>query len=198
MSKSAGNFFTLRDLENKGIQPIDIRYAMLSAHYRTKYNFTNKGIEDAKKARERIQEYIYLALEKVDFNIEKNIISTEKITILKNNIFSNLADDLHTPKALASLFTFINNNQVDLLSKKEINDFINFMQEINEIFVVWNFTKIENKDSNIPENIILLAEQRLIAKKSKDFLTADNIRKQITEFGYNIVDTKDGYSIESL
>ena len=195
MSKSLGNFFTLRDLENKGIQPIDVRYAMLSAHYRTKYNFTIKGIEDAKKARLRVQDYIYSGLEKIDFAVKNNE-PTEKINTLKNNIFAHLADDLHTPKALATLFTFINNTQIDSLSECEIFDFINVMKEINEIFVAWNFAKPDaKKENNIPANIIQLAEQRLIAKQSKDFAAADNLRKQIIELGYNIVDTKDGYSV---
>ena len=199
MSKSSGKLFTIRDLENKGILPIDIRYAMLSAHYRTKYNFAIKSIEDAKKARMRIQYYIYSALEKIDFNLEKNInnsITTEKINALRDNIFNHLADDLHTPKALATLFTFINNYQIDSLTKDEIIDFINIMKEINEIFVAWSFTKPEIKcENNIPENIILLAEQRLAAKKNKDFVSADNLRNQITELGYNIIDTKEGYDI---
>ena len=195
MSKTLGNFFTIRDLENKNINPIDIRYAMLSAHYRTKYNFTIKGIEDAKKARERIQDYIYSALEKIDFNLNNNS-ETEKITTLKENIFYHLADDLHTPKALATLFTFINNNQIDSLSDNEISNFINFMKELNEIFVGWNFATPKPKTNTIPQNIIELANQRIEAKKNKDFATADNLRKQITELGYNIIDTKEGYDIE--
>ena len=196
MSKSLGNFFTIRDLENKNINPIDIRYAMLSAHYRTKYNFTIKGIEDAKKARERIQSYIYSALEKVDFRLNNNA-ETEKINTLKDNIFFHLADDLHTPKALATLFTFINNNPIDSLSVAEITNFISVMQELNEIFVAWSFEP-EAKSNNIPQDIIELAEQRLNAKKNKDFATADNLRKQITELGYNVIDTKDGYSISNI
>ena len=198
MSKSDGNFFTLRTLENKGLQPIDIRYAMLSAHYRTKYNFTIKGIEDAKKARMRVQDYIHSALERFDFNIEnskKHTIFTEKISNLKENIFNSLANDLHTPKALATLFTFINNNQINSLSKDETIDFVDIMKEINEIFVAWDFEKPDKKNNDIPENIILLAEQRLDAKRNKDFATSDNLRNQIAELGYNTIDTKDGYSI---
>ena len=201
MSKSQGNFYTIRDLEKKGIQPIDIRYAMLSAHYRTKYNFTIKGIEDAKKARIRIQDYIYSALKKNNCELEdrnKENDLTDKTNALKENIFNHLANDLHTPKALATLFTFINNNQIDTLSKSEVTNFIDIMKEVNEIFFAWDFSKSETKnENNIPENIILLAEQRLLAKKNKDFSTADNLRKQITELGYNILDTKEGYSISN-
>jgi cysteinyl-tRNA synthetase len=194
MSKSLGNIFTIRDLEKKNVNPIDIRYAMLSAHYRTKYNFTIKGIEDAKKARVRIQDYIHSCLEKIDFNMNNNV-ETEKINTLKENIFTHLADDLHTPKALATLFTFINNNQIDTLSNDEITNFINIMKELNEVFVAWSFTKPEQKINDIPQNIIELASQRLAAKKNKDFTIADNLRKQITELGYNILDTKEGYTI---
>jgi len=71
------------------------------------------------------------------------------------------------------------------------------MQELNEIFVAWSFEP-EAKSNNIPQDIIELAEQRLNAKKNKDFATADNLRKQITELGYNVIDTKDGYSISNI
>ena len=59
MSKSKGNFFTLRDLLEKKIDPLDIRFAMLSSHYASTYNFTFDGISAARKARFRIQDYIY-------------------------------------------------------------------------------------------------------------------------------------------
>jgi cysteinyl-tRNA synthetase len=72
------------------------------------------------------------------------------------------------------------------------------MQELNEIFVSWSFTSPEAKTNDIPQNIIELAEQRVKAKKNKDFATADNLRKQITELKYNIFDTKEGYSIEKI
>jgi cysteinyl-tRNA synthetase len=140
MSKSAGNFYTLRDLEKQDISPIDVRYAMLSAHYRTKYNFTFNGITAAKKARLRMQDYINdimnsLNISDMDsFFADNKVIKSEKILELQKSIYSELANDLHTPKALAVLFTFINNNNINLLGNDEKEDFLIMMSELNMIF----------------------------------------------------------------
>lgn len=193
MSKSLGNFFTIRDLVKQDIEPIDIRYAMLSVHYRTKYNFTTNGIFAARKARLRLQEYIdeILKLE----NKEDKVTETEKIKSLRDSVFMELASDLHTPKALAHLFGFINHNAVTLLSPPEQTDFIHFMRELNDIFVAWRFELTEEKKSDIPANIMALAEQRLQAKKDKNYSEADRLRNEIDTAGYNIKDTKDGFEI---
>src|SRR6185295_16998933 len=63
MSKSLGNFFTLRDLTDKGINPLDIRFAMLSPQYRSIYNFTFDDIKAAESGRKKIQDFIYPLLE---------------------------------------------------------------------------------------------------------------------------------------
>ncbi|MPN19470.1 Cysteine--tRNA ligase [bioreactor metagenome] len=214
MSKSAGNFFTLRDLENKDIDPIDVRYAMLAMHYRTKFNFTFNGIYAAKKARLRVQEYInhlseiFYQKNKID-NINENcIIETQEIQQLSENILEDLANDLHTPKALAKIFTFINNHNVNELDPNAASDMFVLLWKINHIFSVWKFPdSLESeliKNSNdepeivesVPENISILAQQRLQAKKDKDFTEADRLRNEINSLGYTIIDTKDGFEIK--
>jgi cysteinyl-tRNA synthetase len=200
MSKSSGNFLTLRGLEKDGIEPLDIRFAVLSAHYKTKYNFTIKGISDARKAKSKIQSYIADCLYKISEEglnkSEDGFITSDLVCKLKENIFAELANDLHTPKALAHLFTFVNNNSVSALNMDDIRSFINLMRDLNDIFGVWKFEILLAKTENdIPKDIIELAEQRLAAKKSKDFSTADKLRNEITILGYNILDTKEGFTI---
>ena len=197
MSKSAGNFFTLRDLIAKGVEPIDVRFAMLSVHYRTKYNFTFSGISSTRKARLRVQEYIYSLLENNKY-IQYSEIKTAKINELKNAIYEELANDLHTPKALAHLFSFINSNSVGTLNENEKQDFLSLMSDLNNIFRCWDFEKTEQINDEIPENITVLAEQRLQAKKDKNFAEADRLRNEIISFGYQIIDTKDGFEIKNV
>lgn len=189
MSKSLGNFYTLRDLLSKNIDPLDIRFAMLSAHYRSKYNFTFAGIEAAHKARLRIQEFIYSLFEDKNGNID---FDNEN---LKELVFSELANDLHTPKALSHIFAFINDNPPQELSKQTKENLTQFFTELNDIFNVW---KIEPKpaEDNIPSEIKELAEKRLQAKKEKNWQLADELRNEIIQQGYIIKDTKDAYILE--
>lgn len=208
MSKSLGNFFTLRDLEDKNIDILDVRYSMLSAHYRTKYNFTFNGINAAKKARTRLQEYIYSIINNLDDKELEEIknakvlstdIKTDKIQALANSIFEELTNDFHTPKALSYLFTFINNNKSASLSKEEQINLLYLISVLNRVFGVWTFEKkAEEVNEDIPANIIELANQRLAAKKDKNYAEADRLRNEITSLGYNILDTKEGFKINKI
>ncbi len=191
MSKSLGNFFTIRDLVAKGLDTRDIRLAMLSAHYSTKYNFTFDGVESARKARLKVQDYIYKLFELSESdNIE---VPDEKLPA--NQVFSELANDLHSPKALARLFEFINEFPANKLSDQSKKNVINDLERINGIFAVWEISAKPEEEIIIPSEIIELAEQRKVAKANKDYAAADALRKQIAELGYNVLDKKDSYDI---
>ena len=190
MSKSLGNFFTLRDLIVMGIDPLDIRYSMFASHYGSVYNFTFDGIKAGRKARFRVQEYIYkLFGEKSG----EKYIDTDA---MNNSIFTELANDLHTPKALAQLFSFINENPADELSPESKQELLEFFTELNRIFEVWNISEREEIEFDIPEEIKQKAEMRLEAKKNKDWALADTLRNEIQNTGFILKDTKDGYVIE--
>lgn len=193
MSKSLGNFFTLRDLIARGLDPIDIRFAMLSAHYSSKYNFTFDGISAARKARMKVQEYIYDLWDKADGCIDEKI---EGLALeLRDKVFAELANDLHSPKALAALFSFINDNEVDKISVEDARKLLAVMSRVNDIYAAWEIAERKEVKEEIPQEVIDLAEERLAAKKAKDFKRADEIRNKITEMGYSIKDTKEGYEI---
>lgn len=193
MSKSAGNFFTLRDLTNKGLDPLDIRFAMLSTHYRTKYNFTFDGISSAHKARSRIQEYVY---DLFDDQAEGN--KKGDIESLRERIFSELSNDLHTPKALANLFTFINEYKAIELESVSKSEMLALLNDLNHIFGVWEFNIRPASEKNIPQEIVELAERRKSAKSEKNWQLADELREEIIRKGYSIKDTKNGYELEYL
>ncbi len=190
MSKSLGNYFTLRDLENKGYNPLDIRFAILSQHYRKKYNFTFDGIAAASKARNKVQLLIYQLLDFEDGNDELDVNN------LRDNIFEKLSNDLHTPTALAELFSFITDAKNKKYNSKTKVELINFLKELNNIFYCWTFEKqIQNLSFEIPEEVLELAKQRFTAKQNKEWTLADELRTKITELGYSIKDTKDNYEI---
>lgn len=190
MSKSKGNFFTLRDLLDKGIDPLDIRYSMLASHYRSLYNFTFHDIDAGRKARFKAQEFIYKLFE--ESGGEKTI----DVEALKNEIFSSLAEDLHTPKALGKLFAFINEQKPEELDAETKKRLIDLFEDLNEIFAVWEVAEREEEKVEIPSEIKEMAEERLEAKKAKDFDKADELRDKIQAAGYKIMDSKDGYTLE--
>jgi cysteinyl-tRNA synthetase len=192
MSKSKGNFFTLRSLLDKNIDPLDIRFAMLSSHYASTYNFTFDGIGAARKGRFRIQEYIYSLHNETEGNENVDI---EELT---NEVFAELANDLHTPKALGKLFTFINNNLPEKFNRQAKLELISFFTQINRIFDIWDIGARKDEKTEMPAELIEFAELRISAKKAKNFAEADRLRDEIKKAGYLIKDTKDSYIIEKI
>lgn len=192
MSKSLGNFFTLNDIEQKGLDPLDVRFAMVSSHYGSKYNFTFKGIEDAHKARERVQNYIYGLF--ADDCGEKTV----DVNTVRDSVWTELANDLHTPKALAKLFTFINNNKPEQLSEESKKELIVFFNDLNGIFGVWKLEAKPEDSNKIPSDIMELAQKRFDAKKEKNWAEADSLRDKIQSLGYVIIDKKDGFEVKSV
>lgn len=190
MSKSLGNFHTLRDLLDKGMDPMDIRFSMVNAQYGSVFNFTEFGVESASKARKRVQEYIYACFEGNSGHDNH----AEELHRLRQDFFSALCDDLHMPRAIEALFSFMKSCPAQTLSHRDRPAFLELIHEINEIVGVWVIApRPENND--IPQEVQDLAKQRWEAKASKDFSKADEVRKQLADLGYVIKDSKDSYTI---
>lgn len=192
MSKSLGNFYTLRDLLQQGIDPLDIRYLMLSVHYANQLNFTFDGLKSAKKARSRVNEYIYDLFEK-PIDSDENTLDLKE---LKDSIFLDIGFDLQMPKALATLFSFINEHPPESITRRDAQNLLEFLSKFNDIFAVWKIEKRQEKDVALPEEVVKLAELRLEARRNKNFIEADRLREEIWKLGFNVIDTKDAFKIE--
>ncbi len=192
MSKSKGNFYTLRDLLKKGYSPKAIRYLLLSTHYRKQLNFTEEGINAAQQAVEKLQIF-YNNLKNLntfspDDNGYKDILnsSIEKFD-------SNLEDDLNISGALGELFNLVHITnkfiQENKLTKTDTEIVLNAIRKINSILAVID----ESDNENIDKEIEKLIEQRQQARKDKNFKLADEIRDKLKN-EYNIIleDTKEG------
>jgi cysteinyl-tRNA synthetase len=194
MSKSLGNFFTLRELLEKGIDPVDIRYLMLSAHYGTKMNFTFEGLKSTHKARMRVQDYIY------DLHLQ-NAAGEDLSAVVEETqtkAFAHLASDLHTPKALAEIFTLINKHPAEKYDVNSAKKAIKFFSKLNQVFSAWEIGERKEEKLEIPQEVQDLAEERFNAKKEKNWAAADELRNKIQALGYVVKDAKDSYSIEKL
>ncbi|HLC43689.1 MAG TPA: cysteine--tRNA ligase [Patescibacteria group bacterium] len=171
MSKSLNNFYTLADIENRGFSPLDFRYFMFGAHYRSKLNFTWDGLESARNAREKLKR----------FALANQAETGEACQIYTKNFMSKLNDDLATPEALAVVWELVKDDQKSL--GKKIATLRKFDAEI------LGFGLFD--EDKIPVEIIALAERRKTARIEKDFASSDKLRQEIIDKGWMIEDLND-------
>lgn len=189
MSKSKGNFYTLRDLLDKGYSARSIRYALLTTHYRKPLNFTFDLIKQADSSLKRIDEFIF-ALGQIKNTGEMNKAVHGQLMMSAEKFESSLDDDLNISEAMAAVFDLISvfyekGGGSTVANAEEIFAFL------GRIDSVLGFVSIAKKDSLTDEENKLI-EERSSAKLSKDFKRADEIRGELLNRGIEIRDTKDG------
>jgi len=188
MSKSLGNFYTLRDLLEKGYEARAIRYLLMSTHYRQQLNFTFQGLEAAKNSITRINDFIFSLKNVKGKDDNKKIEGLIKKT--KQKFESAMDNDLNVPKALAVIFDFIRGVNKEDISRNNAKGVISLVESFDKVF------GILKKDEKVPEGIKKLAEQREKARKEKDWEKADKIRDEIKKKGYVIEDSDTGARIK--
>jgi cysteinyl-tRNA synthetase len=193
MSKSLGNYYTLRDLLEKGHSPEAIRYLLLSVPYRKQLNFTVKGIESATTAIDRVRNF-KLRLETEAFPEGLNEALAARTTTARGVFVDSLNEDLNTAEALAAVFEYVRevNTAMDggEFRAGNVAGALEFLQQFDSIFDVLAPTTQTNAigDSEIDSMIA----ERNAAKKAKNFARADQIREQLLEQGIILEDTKSG------
>ena len=173
MAKSLGNFFTLDDIKQKGFSPLDFRYLVLGAHYRSKLNFTLESLTAAKNSRERLNNIVDNFKSESDGNIDKKYYE---------EFIDKISDDVDVPGALAVLWNMIRDENVDKADKYKT------ALLMDKVFGL-NLGQVEEED--VPQEIIELAEERKRAKNDKDFRLADEIREKIKQKGWLVEDLED-------
>jgi cysteinyl-tRNA synthetase len=195
MSKSLGNFYTLRDLLNKGFTGTQVRYLLLQTHYKTQLNFTFQGLEGTKNALQRLNDFIQ-RLYKI-----KNLEPGKRVEAIIHQQFIQfaqaLADDLNISAALAAVFDFVRevNGLCDahLVNETEAQQVLNFMKKVNSILGVLSF---EKEEKAIPADLQEAFEKRLKARQEKNWKLADELRDFIHQRGYIIEDTPQGVRLK--
>jgi cysteinyl-tRNA synthetase len=189
MSKSLGNFYTLPDLLEKGYSGRDIRYALMRVHYRAPLNFTWDGMEEARQALARIDEWLVRLRETAAKKIDK-----EKIDMQPGSQFEDaLDDDLNISAAVGLLFETIretnramDRHELDAASAKA---WLNWWERVNSVLM------IEGEPVALPSEIAKLAEARAQARLAKDFRKSDELRDELNARGWEARDTKDGQKV---
>ncbi len=189
MSKSLGNFYTLRQLIEMGHDPVAIRYLLISAHYRAPLNFTFDGLKQATASLKRLQVF-YGRLQSIDGTVDNK--EFEELTNSTLKKFEEAMDaDLNTPLALAALFDYVRdaNRLLDggNFSEKDKKRALEVMQKIDSVFSVMQVSK-DDIDKEIEE----LIARRNEARAKKDWALADKIRTRIYERGFILEDTYAG------
>jgi cysteinyl-tRNA synthetase len=215
MSKSAGNFFTLRDLLVKGHKPSSIRFLLTSVPYRKQLNFTFAGLEQGAKSVERLRTF-ESRMRMSQLPAGTNAHAQEAAAKAKNEMRAGMEDDLNTAYASAAIFDMVREANT-LADRGELREgdkapLLEALQQFDEIFAVLKDDDAEKmkaamewarshgilKESDVPAEgmsdaeVTRLIEERNAAKKARDFARSDAIRKQLSDAGIVVEDTKDG------
>jgi len=180
MSKSKGGFLTLKTLKEKNYDPLAFRYFILNSHYKKQVTFSYEALKSAQTALEKIRESYQR------FQTKDNKKPSKKETALLTKFHNSINDNLNTPEALAVLWKVIKSKDLTNSQKTKL------MLKFDEVLGL----KIKTTKKTIPKEIIKIAEQRLKARKNKDFKKSDILREKIRKKGYSIEDLKNTYKLK--
>lgn len=197
MSKSLGNFFTVRDVAEKYGYEI-IRYMMVQAHYRSPINYCKDLLDACKSSLERLYN-CRDTLDRAIANAKSGTVTPEAENIFKTRkeqFINAMEDDLNTADAISYIFELVRDlNTMSAnaeTSKEQLQKGAELFDTLTDILgIVYN----RKKQDEIPQEILDLAEQRKLARKDKNFALADEIRNKISELGYVIEETRQGTKI---
>jgi len=191
MSKSLGNFYTLRDLLEMGYTGEEVRYLLLNSHYRVQLNFTLSGLVAARSSLERLSDFI-TRMEELDGEEEAKDLD-EVLTQTKEAFDAALADDLNISPALAAIFEMVRKINAlcdeETLSKASGEKVIDILRDLDRVLGVIPF---ERKEVEVPSHLLEALLKRDQARKEKDWAEADKQRDYITSHGFVIEDTPKG------
>jgi cysteinyl-tRNA synthetase len=192
MSKSLGNLYTLADLQNRGYHPAEVRYVLISGHYRAPLNFTFHSLDAARQALQKLARFDKALL-------ERGCVASPTREDLAPGPFADawktLTDDLNVPGALGAVFGSINRTKPAALTEAEAlacHRGLHFMLEALGLRLP---PILDEVAVEVPAEVAALAEQRWNAKQSKEWAAADALRKELDALGWIIKDGKDGYQV---
>jgi len=193
MSKSLGNYFTLRDILGRGYAPETVRYLLASVPYRKTLNFTFDGLQSAKTAIERLRNF-KLRLETGSFAEGVNAALADRTVAAQSQFNGAMDDDLNTAEALAAMFEYVRdvNTAMDSGEMRVENraPALDFLARFDAVFAVLEPT-LESGQIGDAE-VAALVKARNEAKKARNFAKSDEIRRQLLELGIILEDTKSG------
>ncbi|MBI5133775.1 MAG: cysteine--tRNA ligase [Candidatus Taylorbacteria bacterium] len=178
MAKSEGNFLTLDVLKEKSFSPMDYRYFLLGARYSTPLSFTWEALEAARNAYRRLNGAVC------------KLPSGGKVDAAYwDKALSGLADDLDTPKALATIWEILRDDKLSPADKKAT------ILKIDSLLGLAKADEAPVEEEKVPEAVSALAQEREVARRNKNWSRSDELRNEIAKLGYDVKDTSDGQRI---
>ena len=222
MGKSLGNFITLPEFFagsheklDRAYSPMTIRFFILQAHYRSTVDFSNEALQSAEKGLERLLD-AYNTLQSLAANPSSYVATPtpqaqQAVTMawveeLRQKCYDAMNDDFATPAVISQLFEA--SKVINSVADKKMAISTEVLQKLTDVFEVFAFDLLGLKKANSSGGgednsareeafghvVDMLLEQRLKAKASKDWATSDLIRDRLAELGFEVKDTKDGFS----
>ncbi len=196
MSKSLGNFFTLKDIF-KSYDPLVVRYLLISQHYRNPIDFSDEVLNQAKNTMQRLQDFLFRLDNEQNLSQQSlNEIDT-LINSYKLNFEKYMDNDFDSSGALGVIFEFVKeiNRLLDEseLSHEDLEKIKIFINQLNSVLGI-----LEIKTEEIPEEILQLIKDRENHRKEKNWTKSDEIRNIIKEKGYDIEDSSSGIKCRKI
>ena len=194
MAKSLGNFYTLRDLLNKGLDPLAIRYTLIATHYRQPSNFSFEAVSAASQALRRIRDF-RIRLEEVRGEGDELL---QECKECEQAFIENMDDDLNISGALGVVFNFIRdvNRKMDdgIVGSAGATHALDLLDQLNQVTGVF----APAMEESVPQEIVDRVAARQQARREKKFAEADAIRNGLLQEGWVIEDTADGPRVKRV
>jgi len=200
MSKSLGNFFTLRDLLQKGWCGREIRYVLINGHYRQPLNFTFDALEAARTSLARIDECIDALTAQAGSATAGSV--PPWVPPVLNFFTASVNDDLNMPEAFAALFSLVRESNTALrvgsLNPESAAAVLKVFDALDSVFGLIRFGRAAVREAALPPEIEVLVHARATARADKDWASSDRIRDELTSKGWEVRDSKEGQKIKKL
>ncbi len=193
MSKSLGNFFTLRDLLEKGWKGREIRYVLINAHYRQGLNFAFSALEDARRSLERIDRCVDALEERAKGADGAG--APEWAARCLDAFTAAVNDDLNLPRAFAALFDLVRSANAAIAAAEPFSaaEALAAFRRMDEVLGVVFFEKAAKEE--VPAEIQALLDARAAARKERNWAESDRLRDEIAAAGWAVKDSKDGQTV---